>query len=160
MWPGGVPSPTLRRRIEWAIRLYQEGGHDRLLVSGGLGASPPTEADVMARIALDAGIPADRIIYDRDARTTIDTAAFAAGLNRDRTIAFTAVTDRYHALRTRLAFRTFGLRVSISWPPRAAGTNRLSLIRSYMREAPALVLYAAYFGRARMLAREPGSAAR
>lgn len=149
VWPGGAPSPTLRRRTEWAIARFREGGHDRLALSGGLGRHPPAEADVMAALARAAGIAEDRLILDRGAKTTIESAAFAATLPDARATAFTLVTDLYHGPRSRLAFAAYGLEAELDCPP-PGGTARRSLIRSWLREVPALLYYLGHFVRLRL----------
>jgi len=49
VWVGSVPSPALVRRIESAIRIATDNPGAYFIVSGGVGASPPSEAEVMKR---------------------------------------------------------------------------------------------------------------
>src|SRR5882724_3797868 len=56
VWPGGQPSPTLQRRVMHAVDLMQQGYAVYLLVTGGMGHYPPTEAEVMQRLAVAHGI--------------------------------------------------------------------------------------------------------
>ena len=46
VWPGGQPSPALQRRVMHAVDLMQRGYAAYLLVTGGMGQYPPTEASV------------------------------------------------------------------------------------------------------------------
>ena len=57
VWPGGQPSPALQRRVMHAVDLLQQGYAAYLLVTGGVGKYPPTEAEVMQRLAVAHGIP-------------------------------------------------------------------------------------------------------
>jgi vancomycin permeability regulator SanA len=153
VWEGGIASPTLRRRTQWACRLFNEGGYDLLVLSGAEGKHPPAEACVMKSIALERGVPLPNLVLDTGAFTTLDTASFAARMPEAARRRFVAVTDLYHALRTRLAFRAFGLDVEVSTPPLGRRTRRVRLAWSFFRELPALVLYGVYFVRIRLTAR-------
>ena len=70
VWPNEQPSPSLRARTERAIELYQQGYAPYLLLSGGLGRYPPEEAEVMRRLAVEAGIPQEALILDMEAHST------------------------------------------------------------------------------------------
>jgi len=70
VWPHEQPSPSLRARTERAIELYQQGYAPQLLLSGGLGRYPPEEAEVMRRLAVEAGIPQEALILDMEAHST------------------------------------------------------------------------------------------
>jgi vancomycin permeability regulator SanA len=70
VWPNEQPSPSLRARTERAIELYQQGYAPYLLLSGGLGRYPPAEAEVMRRLAVEAGIPQEALILDLEAHST------------------------------------------------------------------------------------------
>ena len=150
VWPGGIPSPTLRRRTEWACGLFKAGGYDLLVLSGGLGKDPPAEADAMASIALAMDVPRAALVLDRGARTTLDTAKFAAAMPDAADRHFVAVTDVYHAPRTWLAFRACRLNIRLSCPPLGRTTRPLKLAWSFLREIPAVGLYVAHFLRLRL----------
>ena len=70
VWPNEQPSPSLRARTERAIELYQEGYAPYLLLSGALGHYPPEEAEVMRRLAVEAGIPQEALFLDEEAHST------------------------------------------------------------------------------------------
>jgi len=111
VWPGGEPSPTLRRRVDWAATLYRQGIAGNVLLTGGRGRHPPAEAEVMADLAGQLGVPAERLIREPQGRTTWDSARRCAGLIRShgwRDVIL--VTDPWHLPRTRIAFRAFGIR--------------------------------------------------
>jgi vancomycin permeability regulator SanA len=152
VWPGGIASPTLRRRTQWACRLFNQGKYDLLVLSGAEGDHPPAEACVMKSIALAMGVPAPNLVLDTGAVTTLDTARFAAAMPDAARRHFVAVTDVYHALRTRLAFRAFRLDVRVSSPPLGNETRRARLTWSYLREVPALALYLVHLVRIRLSA--------
>ncbi len=139
IWPGGQPSPTLRRRARHAARLYHAGAVTHIIGCGGPGRHPPAEAEAIARICLEAGVPAAALLREDTSTRTLENIARARPLlarigAREAVI----VTDRYHAPRAWLTARALGLRARVSCPaPR--GTSRRALARSWLREAAAIL---------------------
>ena len=112
VFPDGRPSPALERRMHVAIGLYRAGVAPCLLLSGG-GGQAVTEAEVMRRLALAAGIPPSALLVEPVSRNTVENAIQAARLlaSRDPAAAVVLVTDRCHALRAHLLFRLAGVAV-------------------------------------------------
>jgi vancomycin permeability regulator SanA len=54
VYPGERPSPSLNARVQHAIALYRAGYATHLILCGGLGTYPPSEAEVMRRLAASA----------------------------------------------------------------------------------------------------------
>lgn len=109
--PGGRASRTLEARVRHAARLYREGGVDLLIPTGGLGEHPPREAEIMARILRDEGVPDGAMLLEDEALNTRDSAVLVARMARERGIgAVRAVTDPLHCLRTVRTFREAGLK--------------------------------------------------
>ena len=52
VWPGGRPSPTLRRRALKAAALWHEGQVRAIIGCGGVGRHPPSEAEVIRALCL------------------------------------------------------------------------------------------------------------
>lgn len=140
VWPGGVPSPTLRRRTEHGAQCFLNGDAEAIIVSGGLGKTPPTQAEVMHNICVSMGVPNSAILLEDHSTTTFENIAFSIPLlppgNRDVLI----VTDAYHGPRARLVAKRLGLNASTSSPP-LRGSKPLSFLKSFLREVPAYVLY-------------------
>ena len=115
---GGAPSPSLARRTLHAIDLFGHGKTNFLIFTGGVGKHPPSEAQVMKRIAMDHGVPESRLILEETATTTLESAKACAEIVKNRKFSRTAivVTDRYHLLRTVLAFRSYGVHAIGSAP--------------------------------------------
>ena len=115
--PGGTPSPALRRRVFHAIRLFQQGFSGNLLFTGGIGRYPPSEAEVMRRLALEHDIPEDRLILEETAVSTLDSAFACARIIRERgwSTAF-VVSDRYHLFRSVSLFKRLGIQACGSAP--------------------------------------------
>jgi uncharacterized SAM-binding protein YcdF (DUF218 family) len=145
VWPGGVPSTTLARRVNFAAKLFRAGGYDAVIPSGGLGDHPPTEAAVMHGLLTAGGIPAEKIILDEDAKSTMDTARFARRWQETHPdTAIVAVTDAYHKPRTALALWACGVDARVLPVPNAEPRSTPSqILKMWAREALALPYYCA-----------------
>ncbi len=69
----GQPTTVLRDRLDTAIRLYQSGIVDRLVMSGDGRSANYNEPAVMARYATEQGVPPAAIILDPAGLRTYDT---------------------------------------------------------------------------------------
>ena len=109
--PGGRASRVLEARVRHAARLHSGGEVDLLIVTGGTGQYPPSEAEVMARILRREGVPAEVVVLEDRALSTWDSAWLVAELARRSGVrAVRAVTDPLHCVRAVEAFREAGLR--------------------------------------------------
>ncbi|TSC29521.1 YdcF family protein [Corallococcus sp. Z5C101001] len=150
--PGGMPSGALVARVGQAAALYHRGTAPWLVVSGGVGVHPPSEARVMRGLLEEAGVPSSACMLEEDSHSTRDNARFSASLLRARGARrVVVVSDPYHLLRARQCFRLEGLEVATS-PAPIAGRMR-AWDRAYwtVREAFALLLHPRL-----LLARAPG----
>ena len=117
VWEHGEPSPALRRRILHAVDLFHSGAAGTLLVTGGVGKYPPSEAQVMRRLAMERGVPEEKIFVEETAKSTLESAMVSAGIiKRNNWKTALIVTDRYHLPRSILLFRQFGVHVDGSAP--------------------------------------------
>ena len=89
--PDGSPSGTLKRRVRGAVDAASNNADATFVPSGGIGRHGPAEAEVMAGLLRDAGIPKTRIIEDRDAGDTFDSAVNVARIVRLRSNRFRIV---------------------------------------------------------------------
>jgi uncharacterized SAM-binding protein YcdF (DUF218 family) len=82
-----------------------------IVVSGGLGEHPPSEAEVMAGILVGEGVPEGKIIREAASHSTRQSAhhvsVLARGLGATGAV---LVTDPLHCVRAASAFRAKGLR--------------------------------------------------
>ena len=112
--PGGVPSRTLASRARHAGGMYARGELDEegwIVVSGGLGDHPPSEAEVMAGILVGEGVPESRIIREAASHSTRQSAHHVAVIARRLAVEeVVLVTDPLHCVRAASAFRAEGLR--------------------------------------------------
>lgn len=139
----GGPSRTLRERTLHGARLYGEGRVEKVLVTGGLGRYPPTEAEVMARILKDRGVPDVDVLVEERATSTWESARFVPGVLGDGAAGgVLAVTDPLHGVRAVAAFRKVGLR-AFAEPVYSSPMWRDRWLRrgQFLRESGALIWY-------------------
>lgn len=145
VWQGGVPSPTLSRRVRHAVRLFKEGAAEYLLLTGGVGKHPPSEARVMQCLAVEQGIAESQVILEETATNTLESAEHCARIVKQKEWSeVVIVTDAYHLLRSLLAFRSCGVRAQGSAPGEGReGTGLWRWYYLYLGEIAALPWYLA-----------------
>jgi vancomycin permeability regulator SanA len=155
IWAGGVPSPALRRRVMHAVALFHQGVSDVMIVSGGIGKNPPSEARIMRRLALEHGISKDKIVMEESAQSTLDSAmACSQILQKNSWSRAVLVTDCYHITRAAILFRLFGINVTCSTPDFGGfGPQRWQWWAWHFREFMALLWNLLRFFRRRPLKR-------
>jgi uncharacterized SAM-binding protein YcdF (DUF218 family) len=138
-----LPSASLARRVHHAARLVRDGVVAHLLLTGGIGKHPPSEAELMRRLAERDGVPPSCIVLEDRATTTLESAAYCAPIIAARGWhRVLLVTDRYHLPRALIAFRSYGVHARGSVPPDSgAGTPRWRWALMQLREAVALPWY-------------------
>ncbi len=106
----GRPSPSLQARLEKGVKLYRSGVVNKVIVSGGLGKEGFEEADVMRAFLLEQGVPDQDILVDRGGYNTCQTALSTARvMQQNGWQSAIVVSQYYHLLRSRLAFRQAGV---------------------------------------------------
>ncbi len=97
----GRPSPVFRARLDHAVDLYREGLAPYLVVTGGKAEGDRTTEAATARgYAIAKGVPAEAILVEDQARTTIESIRSVGAIMRAadlRSAVF--VSDRQHMLR-------------------------------------------------------------
>jgi uncharacterized SAM-binding protein YcdF (DUF218 family) len=96
----GSPSPIQRLRVAAGVASMQRHACERIVVSGGAVHTGPVEAETLAALARDAGVPADRIVVEDRARTTRENVSLSLPLLRDAAVLIVA-SDAIHAQRGR-----------------------------------------------------------
>jgi SanA protein len=103
----GSAGPVLRDRVETAVRLYQQGRVNKLLMSGDNRFVEYNEPEAMRQYALDLGIPNDDIVLDYAGRRTYDTCYRAKAIFQvDSAI---LVTQAFHLPRALFLCNSFGV---------------------------------------------------
>jgi uncharacterized SAM-binding protein YcdF (DUF218 family) len=129
-----------------------------LLSAGGPDASEPVEADWGAATYRRLGIPADRVVVERESRNTLENAQRSARIVRERGWrSLLLVTSAMHMPRAAATFRKAGLEVDLlpvdrrygpksgNWMPRVESLERST---GALRELAGRLVYraAAYSG--------------
>lgn len=139
VWPGGRPSPTLARRARHAADLHTAGRISHVIACGGVGQHPPSEAEVIAAILHDAGVPPAAIHLEPASTNTLENIAFAREiLARLGARQVAIVTDAYHLPRARMIARRLGLSCALLPPPPAPALTARR-VATILREIPAWV---------------------
>ena len=120
---GDLPSVVLRNRLDRALDCYEQNPDLLIIVSGGMGeGESSTEASVMKKWLVAAGVPADSIIEEGKSQSTEENFIFSfdiinrlfngsgAAAESNPRVAF--VTTRFHVFRAsriakKLGFNTF-----------------------------------------------------
>ena len=107
----GATNHPLCLRSELAIRLYQSNSVEFLIFTGGVGKDDRlSEAEVGRRIALEAGVPKDRILVDDESVVTYENLANAKRLAEMQGLStFLIVSDPLHMKRATVMARDLGM---------------------------------------------------
>ena len=143
VWKGGMPSPVIKRRVLHAVNLMKNGRAKYLLLTGGLGKHPPTEARVMKDLAIKEGIPPKRLILEEKATSTYESAVGCIQIIRKhKWSSAIIVSDPYHLFRATFLFRSFGVKAVGSGVKGGRKSNPLwKWVYYYIREAAAFLWY-------------------
>ncbi len=95
----------------------------------------------MQQICREAGVPAEAILLEDKSHTThenlVNIYPLLARLEQSSIV---IVTDRYHKWRALLVARHLGFQAQVSCPLQS-GTSGVRVIKSWLREVPALIYY-------------------
>ena len=143
VWQGERPSPSLSARVQHAIALYRAGYAPAFIFCGGLGSYPPSEAEMMRRVATSAGVPADAIVLDDQSHSTEENLANAKAIMDARGWhRALIVSDPFHLLRAEMIARNLGIEAYGSGASDSPTYTAPQLRAWYTaREAMALVWY-------------------
>ncbi|MBX9696002.1 MAG: YdcF family protein [Cyanobacteria bacterium] len=98
-------TPALRERVLRGVDLFKRGLAKYLILTGGPAHNQYVEADVMAKFAESKGVPANRIIEEKEARNTIENASRSVKIMRTRGWSKAIiVTSSAHLLRSNFIF--------------------------------------------------------
>lgn len=137
VWPGGAPSPALRRRAERAAELWHSGKVAGLVASGGVGRNPPSEAAVIRNVVIGLGVPDSAVVLEEHSHNTLENIQFSKELLPPEATAV-IVSDGWHLPRARRIAAQAGLTATTA-AARAPNRRRLRQIRAVLREAVALI---------------------
>lgn len=96
----------LVRLIE-GIRLHKTAPGTKLILSGGIGNDSVSDAELMADLAMELGIPENEIILEKKSTNTFEEALFIKPIVRDEK--FLLVTSALHMPRAMALFKELGM---------------------------------------------------
>lgn len=143
VFESGKPSPVLEARVAHAVSLYRRGLAPQIVLTGGVRAHPPSEAEVMARLAMAAGVPCDALVLETRANTTQQSVQFTAALLEERDVqSIIVVSSPFHLFRATWMVRNAGF-VAYGSGPRddPLWANPVVRWRYILREAWCFVLH-------------------
>lgn len=146
---GGQPSGAMVDRVRTAFREGQQLEGVVYMPTGGVGRHGPAEAELMATMLRQSGVPASQIRVEPTGRNTITSVLACVRLLRGETGAqFTgpvfAATSAYHLPRCVLLLRIAGLTAHgcpPTWGPPSSSIGKRWYWR--LREIPAIPVDAA-----------------
>ena len=107
---------SLARRLDTAIAYHEKNPNAVIVVSGGQGAQETiTEAEAAARYLTERGIPAEQIIKEEQATSTVENFKYTATLLNERFpggYSLAVITSRYHVFRAVRIAKKQGLTVT------------------------------------------------
>ncbi|WP_216901432.1 YdcF family protein [Nocardia alni] len=139
---GARVTPLLASRLDRAAQVYRSeraiGADPVVVTSGGRGPGETVaEADAMADYLVAAGIPASRIIRERESRTTQEnlrnSAAEVRGLGSGGRMV--VITSDFHVLRAAMLSRRLGLGARVV----GGRTARYFVLTAFLREFVAVL---------------------
>lgn len=136
---GPEPLPVFRERIEYAIRLYQEGKVRKLLFTGAPGEPP--QAIVARDYALARGVPEDAMLLETRSRITIENLRYAKELLPNPDDSVLIVSDPLHLRRAMRMAQDVGLNAIPAAVPETRVRGFWSRAKMTLRESAAYVKY-------------------
>lgn len=134
--PGGVPSLSLKNRLEEAVKYLNKYPHVKVIVSGGQGADEDrTEASVMLKYLQDNGIDTSRILVEDQSTSTYENLLFSKELLPTGTKRITIVSNDFHLKRAKYLAESLDFEVDVV----AAKTPKSVEAKLELRERAALL---------------------
>ncbi len=95
-------------RVKEGVKLFQESWAPLIIMSGAARDAGESNAEAMKRLAVKIGVPADKILVEKESRNTFDNAKFTRDLLDDNNIqSIILVTSPYHQRRASLTFNRY-----------------------------------------------------
>lgn len=128
--PGGIPSLSLKNRLDAAVDYLQKYPDVKAIVTGGQGADEDrTEASVMANYLIEYGIDEKRILLEEQSTTTYENLLYAKSLMPQNTTSITIISNDFHLKRATILAQKLGLQADVVGAPTPKVVNTKSRIR-------------------------------
>jgi vancomycin permeability regulator SanA len=137
----GRPSPQLQARLDHVLTLWNVGLATLVVTTGGNQPGDRfTEAEASRRYLVEGGIPESAILLENEGSSTLDSLQRVGRLLEAQDITdVVIVTDAYHAARSRLVARDFGLQAHVSATPSSVVVGGENL-RRHLQEGIGIAL--------------------
>lgn len=135
--------PETRARVERGVALFKEAPTPRIVFTGGPTSDGPSEAEVMAEVAVELGVPERAIRRETQSLDTIENARFTVDLLQrelGRAPNIVLVTSDYHIDRAARLFRCAGAQVEAA-PVSLDALSRFQRFARRTREVGVRVAY-------------------
>lgn len=134
--PGGIPSLSLKNRLDISVDYLQKYPHVNVIVSGGMGPDEDrTEASVMFDYLVARGIEASRIQLEDASTSTYENLAFSMMLSDPPLQTATIVSNDFHLYRAKFLANQLHLEVDVL----PATTPSVVEFQSRLRERAAIL---------------------
>lgn len=128
--PGGIPSLSLKNRLDAAVDYLQKYPAVKAIVTGGQGADEDrTEASVMADYLIEHRIDKNRILLEDQSTTTYENLLYAKDLLPKNTASITIISNDFHLKRATILAKKLGLQADVVAAPTPKVVNTKSRIR-------------------------------
>lgn len=110
MW-GDEPSPGLKERLDYGLKLYQEGMFSRFIVSGGLDKADYqyTEGQGMRNYLVEHGVPEEAVLTENESTSTFENLKFSQQImQQEGMTSAVIVTHTFHGRRALEIARELG----------------------------------------------------
>lgn len=133
----GRPSAQLAARLDHAVTLWESGGIDTVVVTGGGRPGDRfTEAEAARRYLVAAGVPESTILAEATGTTTWESMVGVVEVVAGRGIeSMILVTDPHHALRSRLIAEELGLTGVVTSSTPSTVVGGATAVRRHLVEA-------------------------
>ena len=136
----GLPGPAIERRVTHGVKLYTAGRAPNVLMSGGVTQGAMPEAEIMRKVAADAGVPAASLHSEEVSTRTFENARECCRVMGEKGWRKAiVVTDHFHMRRALMCFESLGCHVTPD-PVRLALSPYLAA--AHVREFFARLIYA------------------
>jgi uncharacterized SAM-binding protein YcdF (DUF218 family) len=119
--PDGSPSMEERARVAGAVAAYRAGDAAHIIMTGGPAHNHFVEAEVMAEVAEEDGVPESAIEVEGKARNTIENIWYSRRIMQQHGWASAeVVSDPAHVVRASLILEHYGFAWKTrkaNWPP-------------------------------------------
>lgn len=137
VYPSGRLSSMLRDRVETAVRLYERGQVQKIIMSGDNQTAGYNEPEAMMAYALARGVPPEALQPDYGGRRTYDTCYRARHIFQVESAVL--VTQAFHLPRALFTCNQLGVEATGAIADRRTYSRR-SMNWSTMREIPATLI--------------------